>query len=164
MGKFTCYEADDYLSGALHSATMGAGAGGPLIPGTRYAYSVGSPSLGAWSSVRTFLAPASPDAGSLPYRIAVVGDLGQTENSAATLERMRAVSDFVDNNGILGGGGGGDGEEEEPTPPGHVLNVGDRVGERRRVRLRAPLQVSPAIMAAPSSTYDPAQHGASRWT
>ena len=125
VGKFTCYEADDYLSGALHSATMGAGAGGPLIPGTRYAYSVGSPSLGAWSSVRTFLAPASPDAGSLPYRIAVVGDLGQTENSAATLERMRAVSDFVDNNGILGGGGGGDGEEEEPTPPGHVLNVGD---------------------------------------
>lgn len=112
-GTFTCYEADDYLSGALHSATMGAGAGGPLVPGRLYSYAVGSPALGVWSSVRTFLAPASPDAGSLPYRIAVVGDLGQTENSAATLEGMRAVSDFGD-------GGGG------PTaPPGHVLNVGD---------------------------------------
>lgn len=122
-GKFTCYEADDYLSGALHSATMGAGAGGPLIPGQLYSYSVGSPSLDAWSSVRTFLAPASPDAGSLPYRIAVVGDLGQTENSAATLERMRAVSDFD-----TGGGGRRlvrDGDDKPATPPGHVLNVGD---------------------------------------
>ena len=122
-GKFTCYEADDYLSGALHSATMGAGAGGPLVPGQLYAYAVGSPSLGIWSQVRTFLAPASPDAGSLPYRIAVVGDLGQTENSAATLERMREVSDFVDN------GGGGilrrANADQPATAPGHVLNVGD---------------------------------------
>ena len=75
-GTFTCYEADDYLSGALHSATMGAGAGGPLVPGRLYSYAVGSPALGVWSSVRTFLAPASPDAGSLPYRIAVVGRPG----------------------------------------------------------------------------------------
>lgn len=124
VGKFTCYEADDYLSGALHSATMGAGAGGPLIPGQLYSYSVGSPSLGAWSSVRTFLAPASPDAGSLPYRIAVVGDLGQTENSAATLERMKAVSDFGDNGGTLVRDEGGD-DDRPATPPGHVLNVGD---------------------------------------
>jgi len=80
-GSFSCYAAGTYLSGALHRATMG-----PLEPGALYSYSVGDPARG-WSASINFTAPLAPGAGvrAAPYTFAVVGDLGQTADSADTL-------------------------------------------------------------------------------
>jgi len=102
-GGFTCYDADDYESGALHSATMGDADGGPLDGGAAYVYAVsGDPAGAVWSTPQPFTAPPPATADALPYTIAVVGDLGQTADSAETLAGVAAR-----------------------PGAGHVINVGD---------------------------------------
>ena len=104
-GSFSCYSAGTYLSGALHRATMG-----PLDPGVPYSYSVGDPERG-WSTAFNFTAPLAPGTGAsaAPYTLAVVGDLGQTADSADTLAA------------IVSRGLGG----PAPGAVQSVLNVGD---------------------------------------
>ncbi|KDD71970.1 hypothetical protein H632_c4075p0, partial [Helicosporidium sp. ATCC 50920] len=55
----------------------------------------GTPSSpGPWSPTRSFVAPPAP--GHLPYRLGVVGDLGQTEDSLETLTHVqKSRSDSV---------------------------------------------------------------------
>jgi acid phosphatase type 7 len=119
VGAFSCYSAGAYLSGALHRATTG-----PLVPGAVYVYSVGDPERG-WSPPLNFTAPAPPRAGSAagPYTLAVVGDLGQTADSADTLAAIaaRGLGKDYDGNGRST-------TADPPTIPGpvqSVLNVGD---------------------------------------
>lgn len=100
-GTFTCYWSYEYNSGALHHVVIGGGEEGPLAPNTTYFYRVGDPDR-VWSSEFSFktLLPAGPSA--FPLRVAVIGDLGQTEDSRQTL--VHAVSntpDFVLNVGDL---------------------------------------------------------------
>ena len=118
LGSFSCYAAGAYLSGALHRATMG-----PLDPGVLYTYSVGDPERG-WSPSINFTAPAAPGTGGRggPYTMAIVGDLGQTADSADTLAAVLARG--------LGRGRDGAGDRSDPGAaiPGAVqavLNVGD---------------------------------------
>jgi hypothetical protein len=49
----------------------------------------------------SFVSPPPVGAGALPYRLAVIGDLGQTPNSLSTLEHL------------------------EVNDPGSVIDVGD---------------------------------------
>lgn len=83
QGSYTCYTADEYQSGALHHAVLGLGPEGPLKASTEYHYQVGDPEL-ALSELYSFTTP--PEASSFPYRLGLIGDLGQTENSMDTLD------------------------------------------------------------------------------
>ena len=88
QGSYTCYTADEYQSGALHHAVLGLGPEGPLKASTEYHYRVGDPEL-ALSELYSFTTP--PEASSFPYRLGLVGDLGQTENSMDTLDHAAAL-------------------------------------------------------------------------
>lgn len=91
------YKMATYQSPEFHHVTLKG-----LVPGERRFYRVGSKS-GGWSDVRSFIAPpsvandASDAAGSVslpaglyPYRLAVVGDSGQTYNTSTTFDHMVA--------------------------------------------------------------------------
>ncbi|EIE27096.1 Metallo-dependent phosphatase [Coccomyxa subellipsoidea C-169] len=100
-GNNTCYEADDYVSGALHHVVLGAGPEGPLLPDTTYYYTCGDPELGM-SPEFSFRTPPLTGPKSFPYRLGLIGDLGQTENSAQTLDHLTASNpDSVINVGDL---------------------------------------------------------------
>lgn len=64
----------NYTSGFLHSATMNG-----LEPSTTYYYSCGDEFLGV-SLVKSFVTP--PKIGAEQVTLGVLGDLGQTEDSA----------------------------------------------------------------------------------
>jgi hypothetical protein len=100
-GAQRCYTVPSYSSGALHQVVVGLGEEGPLQSTKTYFYRVGDPDLG-WSDEFNFTMPpeAHQNLG-LPYRLGLIGDLGQTENSAQTLEHLMA------------------------NKPDSVLNVGD---------------------------------------
>lgn len=88
QGTYTCYTADEYQSGALHHALLGLGPDGPLKANTEYHYQVGDPEL-ALSELYSFTTP--PEASSFPYRLGLIGDLGQTEDSMDTLDHAAAL-------------------------------------------------------------------------
>lgn len=88
QGIYTCYIADEYQSGALHHAVLGLGPEGPLKASTEYHYQVGDPEL-ALSELYSFTTP--PEASSFPYRLGLIGDLGQTENSMDTLDHAATL-------------------------------------------------------------------------
>jgi hypothetical protein len=69
-----------YVSPVLHHATTGA-----LLPSTKYYYRVGDEALGI-SALQTFTTP--PAVGAPGMSFAVVGDVGQTEDSMSTLSSL----------------------------------------------------------------------------
>lgn len=100
QGTYTCYTADEYQSGALHHVVLGTGDDGPLQANREYFYQVGDPN-GALSEPYSFTTPPETGAASFPYRLGLIGDLGQTENSMETLDHAATLQ------------------------PDSVLNVGD---------------------------------------
>ena len=69
-----------YTSGEIHSVELPG-----LTPNTKYTYSCGS------DTAQTFSFKTPPAVGATAsLKIAVVGDLGQTENSSATVDMMEA--------------------------------------------------------------------------
>ena len=99
-GSYSCYTADEYRSGALHRVVLGIGAEGPLEASTQYFYQVGDPQLGL-SELYSFTTPPEIGVDSFPYRLGLIGDLGQTDNSMDTLDHAAALQ------------------------PASILNVGD---------------------------------------
>ena len=90
-GMFDCYSTTAYLSGALHHVVIGEGEG-PLPVGEMIFYRVGDPSRNVWSTEYNFTAAPAVGEASLPYSLGLVGDLGQTQHSAETLEHLAAQS------------------------------------------------------------------------
>ena len=90
QGDYSCYTADEYQSGALHHVTLGLGPDGPLKANTQYYYQVGDPHL-ALSELYSFTTPPEAGENSFPYRLGLIGDLGQTENSLDTLDHAAAL-------------------------------------------------------------------------
>lgn len=90
QGDYSCYTADEYQSGALHHVTLGLGPEGPLKANTQYFYQVGDPQL-VLSELYSFMTPPEAGSHSFPYRLGVIGDLGQTENSMDTLDHAAAL-------------------------------------------------------------------------
>lgn len=90
--EFHCYSTPEYDSGALHHVVIGAGDEGPLPFNTTIYYRCGDPGQGegAWSDERSFVTAPRVGADSLPYRLGLIGDLGQTEDSLSTLEHLEA--------------------------------------------------------------------------
>ncbi len=87
-----CYSTTAYLSGALHHVVIGEKEG-PLPAATTIYYRVGDPSRETWSEEMSFATPPTGNGErSLPYRLGLVGDLGQTEHSSSTLEHLVGVS------------------------------------------------------------------------
>ncbi len=90
---FDCYSTTAYLSGALHHVVIGEKEG-PLPASTAIFYRVGDPSKDIWSEEKSFITPPVVSGErSLPYRLGLVGDLGQTEHSSSTLEHLVGVSE-----------------------------------------------------------------------
>ena len=76
------YSCGGYTSGAIHLVTLTG-----LAPATKYYYEVGP--VGAASAEASFT--SSPGVGPLfPYAFGVIGDLGQTANSASTVAHVIA--------------------------------------------------------------------------
>lgn len=75
-----CYSSGRYLSGAIHRVLFGAGEEGPVLPNATIYYRVGDPDRG-WSSERSFRSAPLAGPGALPYRLGLIGDLGQTDHS-----------------------------------------------------------------------------------
>jgi len=74
----------NYTSGIIHHVRLRG-----LEPGTRYYYRCGDPAIpGGMSDVRAFRTMTAVGPRSYPGRIAVVGDLGLTYNTTATVEHM----------------------------------------------------------------------------
>ena len=74
----------NYTSGAIHHVRLRG-----LRPATRYYYRCGDSSLpGGLSDERSFTTLPAAGAGSYPRRVAVVGDLGLTGNSTATVDHL----------------------------------------------------------------------------
>ncbi|GJN09797.1 hypothetical protein PR202_ga27836 [Eleusine coracana subsp. coracana] len=74
----------NYTSGVLHHVRLRG-----LRPGTRYYYRCGDASLaGGLSEERSFVTMPAPGPSSYPRRVAVVGDLGLTGNSTATVDHL----------------------------------------------------------------------------
>jgi hypothetical protein len=105
-GGFECYSEDGgagYRSGALHHAVIdveaaraefdaAAAAANGAAPQKIY-YQVGDEDLDVWSPVQSFAPPPAPGArAGLPLTLGLVGDLGQTADSAATLEHLAATA------------------------------------------------------------------------
>ena len=88
QGTYTCYTADEYQSGALHHVVLGLGPEGPLKASTEYHYQVGDQEF-ALSELYSFTTP--PEASSFPYRLGLIGDLGQTEDSMDTLDHAATL-------------------------------------------------------------------------
>lgn len=84
-----CYAtADGYVSGAMHHVVVGSGEEGPLNASSTYFYRVGDP-LRSWSEEFSFVVPKEfYQQGGFPYRLGLVGDLGQTKQSAQTIEHI----------------------------------------------------------------------------
>ena len=77
-GTSSTYNTLGYTSGAIHVATLSG-----LTPGATYSYSVGGPAAGM-SAVMSFTAPRGVGA-VYPFKLAAIGDLGQTANSNSTI-------------------------------------------------------------------------------
>lgn len=59
-----------------------------LQPKTQYVFTCGDPTLNMMSEEYTFTTLPAPDSSSYPARIAIVGDLGLTYNSSATIDHI----------------------------------------------------------------------------
>ncbi len=88
VGEYTCYATVAYDSGALNHVTIGE-RGGPLKPGATIYYRVGDKVKGVWSDELEFTMAPPRGPSSLPYRLGLIGDLGQTEHSLETLDHIR---------------------------------------------------------------------------
>ena len=90
----------------------------PLLLGSTIYYRCGDPDQG-WSEERAFTTAPRVGAGALPYRLGLVGDLGQTEDSLATLDHLAASAP----DSVLLGEGGWVGVGEAPLllPPPPLL-------------------------------------------
>lgn len=83
-----CYSTRSFDSGALHHVTIGIDEG-PLPSNSQIYYRVSSSSSkNEWSEEASFVTPPPPGLDSFPYRLGLIGDLGQTENSASTLHHL----------------------------------------------------------------------------
>jgi phosphodiesterase/alkaline phosphatase D-like protein len=60
-----------------------------LAPSTQYFYVCGDPSLGEMSEEYSFTTLPLPSPASYPSRVAIVGDIGLTYNSSATLDHIK---------------------------------------------------------------------------
>lgn len=90
FGNFDCYSTTAYDSGALHHVTIGDREG-PLPAETTVYYRVGDPARDEWSEEAHFKTAPPVGPSSLPYRLGLIGDLGQTEHSLSTLEHAAAA-------------------------------------------------------------------------
>jgi hypothetical protein len=81
-GIYTCYSVGEYDSGLLHSVIVSG-----LEPNTHYFYTCGDPQKG-WSQEYSFTTTPLVGTQSLPYRLGIVGDLGQTVHSADTIDHL----------------------------------------------------------------------------
>ena len=86
-GQYTCYTTVAYDSGALHHVVIGSH-GGPLKPEAMIYYKVGDKDKGVWSDQHQFKMAPTVGPSSLPYRLGLIGDLGQTEHSIETLDHI----------------------------------------------------------------------------
>ena len=77
-GSSTTYSTLGYTSGFIHNATLPA-----LEAGAAYSYQVGGASAG-FSATYAFTAPRGVGA-VYPFKLAAIGDLGQTANSNSTI-------------------------------------------------------------------------------
>ncbi|CAK9227760.1 unnamed protein product [Sphagnum troendelagicum] len=73
----------NYTSGIIHHVRLTG-----LAPSTQYFYVCGDPSLGEMSEEYSFTTLPLPSPASYPSRVAIVGDIGLTENSSATLDHI----------------------------------------------------------------------------
>lgn len=73
----------NYTSGIIHHVRLEG-----LEPGTRYYYKCGDSSLLAMSEEHAFETLPLPGPNAFPRRIAVVGDLGLTQNSSTTFDHL----------------------------------------------------------------------------
>ncbi|KAL4856311.1 Purple acid phosphatase 18 [Chlorella vulgaris] len=85
-----CYASGAYLSGAIHRAYFGAGLEGPLPHNTTIFYRVGDPDR-SWSKEFSFRTAPLVGAASLPYRLGLIGDLGQSDHSLSTLDHVEVT-------------------------------------------------------------------------
>ena len=87
-GNTTQYSASfgTYTSAFIHHATLTG-----LSPGARMSYQVAGPA-GTWSDVFNFTSSRGVGASIFPYRLGVIGDIGQTNNSNATANWLVAAA------------------------------------------------------------------------
>ena len=79
------YSTLGYTSGFIHVVRLAN-----LALGTVYYYRCGDPARGAWTTPSTFT--SSPGVGpTIPYTFGVIGDLGQTNYSNATMQHILAA-------------------------------------------------------------------------
>lgn len=81
-GNSTTYSMFSYTSPFINSAVMEG-----LLPGTSYIYRVSGPDS-TWSESYTFTNPRSGPS-TQNFRLAVIGDLGQTNNSLSTMTHVQ---------------------------------------------------------------------------
>jgi hypothetical protein len=74
----------NYTSGIIHHVRLTG-----LAPSTQYFYVCGDPSLGEMSEEYSFTTLPLPSPASYPSRVAIVGDIGLTDNSSATLDHIK---------------------------------------------------------------------------
>jgi len=91
FGEFDCYSTTAFDSGALHHVTIGEQEG-PVPTNSEIFYRVGDPARDEWSPEAVVRSPPALGADSLPYRLGLVGDLGQTEHSLTTLAHAEAMN------------------------------------------------------------------------
>lgn len=94
-GNASSYTDGAYTSGRIHTATMPG-----LTAGAAYWYHLSGVNA-TWSATFTFAAPRGVGA-IFPYRLGVVGDLGQTNNSNATIFAILGATPRVDSVVIAG--------------------------------------------------------------
>ncbi|EFN53998.1 expressed protein [Chlorella variabilis] len=82
-----CYSSGAYVSGAIHRVKIGVGTEGPLPPNTTVYYRCGDPERG-WSQEFSFVTAPLVGVAALPYRLGLIGDLGQTDHSMSTLDHV----------------------------------------------------------------------------
>ena len=82
-GTSSTYSTLGYTSGFIHVATLTG-----LTLGAAYSYQVGGAAAGM-SAVMTFTAPRGVGA-VYPFKLAAIGDLGQTSNSNETIFHVKA--------------------------------------------------------------------------
>ena len=104
-GNASSYTDGAYTSGRIHIATMPG-----LLLGATYWYRLSGVNA-TWSPTFTFTAPRGVGAGVVPYRLALIGDLGQTNNSNATIFSVLNGSPRADSVVIAGDLSYADGEQ-----------------------------------------------------